>query len=306
MTTLSNKHIGFIGVGNMGYGMLKNLVNAGATVNVYDIDERARTRAAELGSVVQASPAAVAAAATTVFVCVPAGDEVREVLFGNASDTANAVASTAAIGTLIVDHSTYNRAEAVAVAQRAQAYGLRYADAPVSGMPHRAEDGTLTTMFGGTEGDFTAAKPYLDVTGGFVVHCGAVGSGQLMKAFNNVIYDINIAAICEMLPLAAKAGLDQDVLVKVATSGSARSFASEHFIPKILAGEFCGDFSLNAAYKDIHNVQETATELHAMTPVMNAMVAIYQQTIAQGLGEQPKSAMIKVYEQQLGVEFRHD
>lgn len=108
------------------------------------------------------------------------------------------------------------------------------------------------------------------------------------------------------MPLAVKAGLDPNVLVKVTTSGSAKSFASEHFIPKILAGEFCGDFSLSAADKDIQNVQETATELHAMTPVTNAMVAIYQQAIAQGLGEQPKSAMIKVYEQQLGVEFRHD
>ena len=71
-------------------------------------------------------------------------------------------------------------------------------------MLERAEDGTLTTMFGGTGGDFTAAKPHLDVTGGFVVHCGAVGSGQLTKAFNNAIYDINIAAICEMCRLPSK------------------------------------------------------------------------------------------------------
>ena len=118
MTTLSNRHIGFIGVGNMGHGMLKNLVNAGATVNVYDIDEGACTRAAELGSVIHASPAAVAAAASTVFLCVPAGDEVREVLFGDVAGKANSVASTAATGTLIFDHTTYNRSEAVAFAQR--------------------------------------------------------------------------------------------------------------------------------------------------------------------------------------------
>ena len=136
------------------------------------------------------------------------------------------------------------------------------------------------------------------------MHCGDIGSGQLMKAFNNIIYNVNIAALCEVLPLAMKAGLDTEVLAKVMTSGSSRSFASEYFVPRILDAEFREDFSMGSAYKDIVNVQEAATRLSAMTPVVNAMIGIYQQAIAQGFEDEPKSAMIKVYEQALGVEFR--
>jgi 3-hydroxyisobutyrate dehydrogenase-like beta-hydroxyacid dehydrogenase len=306
MTVSTDSPIGFIGVGRMGHGMLKNLLAAGASVHVYDLDPSALAAAAALGATPHADPAAVAARVKTLFLCVPAGPEVRAVLFGDHANPATAVVASATNGLLIVDHTTYNRDEAEGVAARAREHAMRYADCPISGMPQRADNGTLTIMFGGAADDFADAQAYLNVTGEFVVHCGEVGTGQLMKAFNNVIYDINIAAFCELLPLALRAGLDQDVLAKVVTSGSSRSFASEYFVPRILAGEFRDDFSLSAAYKDIQNVQETATRLHAMTPLTSAMVAVYQQAIAQGYGDEPKSSMIKVYEQQLGIEFRHD
>jgi 3-hydroxyisobutyrate dehydrogenase-like beta-hydroxyacid dehydrogenase len=179
--------------------------------------------------------------------------------------------------------------------------GLSYSDCPVSGKPFRAEDGTLTMMFGGTPTAFAEATPYLDVMGEFVVHCGDLGSGQLMKAINNIIYDVNIAALCEVMPLAVKAGLAPDTLANVLTSGSARSFASEYFIPRILRQEFDGDFSLQAAFKDIVNVQEVATELQASLPVVEAMVDTYQAAIDSGFGDQAKSAMIKTYEARLGL-----
>jgi 3-hydroxyisobutyrate dehydrogenase-like beta-hydroxyacid dehydrogenase len=291
--------VGFIGLGRMGYGMVKNLLAAGVAVSVYDLNAQALGRAVELGASRATGPAALASAVDMLFLCVPAGDEVRSVLFGD-----EGVMAAAKPGLLIVDHTTYNRNEALDVAARAAQAGIRYADCPISGMPFRALNGTLTIMFGGSETDFAAARPYLDITGEFVVYCGALGSGQLMKAFNNIIYNVNIAALCEVLPLALKAGLDSDVLARVVTSGSSRSFASEYFVPRILDGEFREDFSMGSAYKDIVNVQEAATRLAAMTPVINAMIGVYQQAIAQGLGEQPKSAMLKVYEQALGTEFR--
>lgn len=279
--------------------MVKNLLAGDVPVGVFDLAPAAVERAVALGAVA-ADPAQLAAEREIVFLCLPAGDEVRATLFG-----AGGVAARARRGLLIVDHSTYNRNEAVAVAERAAATGLRYADCPISGMPFRALDGTLTMMFGGDDADYAAARPYLEHTGEFIVHCGPVGSGQLMKAFNNVIYDINIAALCELLPLALKAGLDAETLARVVTSGSSRSFASEYFVPRMLAGEFAEDFPMNAAYKDIVNVQETAVRLAAMTPVTGAMTAVYQQALAHGLGGEPKSAMIKLYEQALGVRFRH-
>ncbi len=118
--------------------------------------------------------------------------------------------------------------------------------------------------------------------GAFIVHCGDVGSGQLMKAVNNIIYDINIVALCEILPLAVSGGLSVDALHQVVTTASARSFAGDHFVPRMLDRHFTDDFAMKNAYKDILNVQKLAVEKKAMTPLMNAMTSSYQNAIAQG------------------------
>ena len=106
------------------------------------------------------------------------------------------------------------------------------------------------------------------------------------------------------MPLAVKAGLAPQTLANVLTTGSARSFAGEYFVPKILEGQFEGDFSLRAAYKDIVNVQEAAAECEAQLPVVTAMVSTYQAAIDMGFGDEPKSSMIKVHEKQLDQKVR--
>ena len=124
----------------------------------------------------------------------------------------------------------------------------------------------------------------------------------MMKAFNNVISDINIAGVCEILPTAIKAGLKSETLERVLTTASARSFASEYFIPRLLDRRFDSDFAMEDAYKDILNVQQIATHLNASTPVVNSMVSTDQNAIAMGFGREPKSAMVKVYEKALDME----
>ena len=124
----------------------------------------------------------------------------------------------------------------------------------------------------------------------------------MMKAFNNVIYDINIAGVCEIFPVAIKVGLKPETLERVLTTASARSFASEFFIPRLLDRRFDSDFAMEDAYKDIINVQQIATCLNASTPVVNTMVSTYQNAIAMGCGKEPKSAMVKVYEKALDME----
>ena len=298
---MSPDRIGFIGLGRMGRGMARNLLGAGVDLTVHDADPRAVADLAAAGAAAAASPAEVAARVSRLFLCLPFAPEVRAVLFGE-----HGVAGGAAPGLHVVDCTTLVHSDALDIAARARDAGLAYNDCPISGMPFRAADGTLTIMFGGETAEFDAARPLLEHMGRDVIHCGPLGAGQLMKAVNNVIYDINIAALCELLPLAARAGLDPDTVAAVVTSGSSRSFASEYFVPRMLAGRFEGDFSLAQAWKDIVNVQEIAVRHGAMTPVTAAMTAVYQTAIAQGHGEEPKSAMIKVYEQVLGTAFRGD
>jgi 3-hydroxyisobutyrate dehydrogenase-like beta-hydroxyacid dehydrogenase len=136
----------------------------------------------------------------------------------------------------------------------------------------------------------------------WIVHCGEIGMGQLMKAFNNIIYNVNIAAICEVMPLAVKAGIEPGKLAEVLTTASSRSFASEYFVPRILARQFDGDFSMQAAYKDIVNIQQVAARFQALMPIVDAMVSTYRAAMEMGFSEQPKSAMVKVYEKDLDQE----
>lgn len=291
--------VGFIGLGRMGAGMAANLVRAGYPVVVHDASAAAVARLAEAGATAAASPADVAAGVQRLYLCLPFAPEVRQVLFA-----AGGVAAGARRGLQVVDCTTLIHSDALDIAARAAEAGLGYNDCPISGMPMRAEAGTLTVMFGGEAGEFEAARAELQIMGETVLHCGALGSGQLMKAVNNVIYDVNIAALCEVLPLAVKAGLDVETVAAVVTSGSSRSFASDYFVPRILDGRFEEDFPMQAAWKDIVNVQEIAVRHGAMTPVVSAMTAVYQTAMAQGHGGEPKSAMIKVYEKILGVAVR--
>jgi 3-hydroxyisobutyrate dehydrogenase-like beta-hydroxyacid dehydrogenase len=293
--------IGFIGLGQMGGGMALNLANAAVPLTVYDIDSAAMELLQNAGASTADNPETLARQSDLVFLCLPFVDEVEQVLF----DAGGLLAGTHP-SLQIVDASTLNYYATLSLAQRVAESDVAYSDCPVSGMPKKARAGTLTMMFGGTGTAFAAAEPYLHIMGETIIHCGALGSGQMMKAFNNVILDINIAAFCELLPLAVKAGLDTGQIAEVVMSGSSRSFASEHFVPNILAGKFDGDYPMRDAYKDIANVEEIAARNDASMPLMEAMHRIYREAIEMGFGEQPKSAMIKVYEAQLGQRVRRN
>ena len=290
--------IGFVGLGRMGFGMANNLSKAGLPLVVCDVNPQPVQALVERGAAAAEDPTELATRVDRLFVCVPSETESEAVLFGDRG----VIAGKKRLA--VVDTTTMNHGAALRLAAQAKSAGLSYSDCPISGLPFRAENGTLTMMFGGSAEAFGDAKPYLDVMGEFIVHCGEVGTGQLMKAVNNIIYDVNIAAIAEVMPLAVKAGLEPETLAKVLTTASARSFASEYFVPRILEGRFEGDFSMAAAYKDIVNIQETAVRHQASLPVVEAMVSTYQAAMDMGFGDEPKSAMIKVYEERLDQQVR--
>ena len=283
---MTDRSVGFIGLGHMGFGMARNLAQAGVSLVVWDVDQRPPVLLKEHGAKIAGDAAELAELVDVLFLCVPTDKESEVVLFGDRGVVAGGSCP------IVVDTTTMNRGAAVRLAKRAEEVGLSYSDCPVSGLPLRAENGTLTMMFGGQAERFTEVKPYLDIM------------GQLMKAVNNIIYDINISALAEVMPLAVKAGLSPQTLANVLTTGSARSFAGEYFVPKILEGQFEGDFSLRAAYKDIVNVQEAAAECGAQLPVVTAMVSTYQAAIDMGFGDEPKSSMIKVHEKRLAQKVR--
>ena len=295
---MSNRGIGFIGLGQMGLGMANNLGRISNPFYAYDALDTATKRLDGDNMINADSITSLAENCHLIFLCLPSAKDVNEVIFGTGG-----IAETALDGLAIIDTSTIDRIEAIAIHDKLASRGIAYADCPISGLPFRATDGTLTLMFGGSKSLFDQVKPQLDAMGEFIVYCGDSGAGQMMKAVNNIIYDINIVALCEVLPLAVAGGLSTEALTKVVTTASARSFAGDHFVPRMLARQFDNDFPMEDAYKDILNVQRIAIEKRAMTPLVNAMTSSYQNAIAAGFGREPKSAIIKVYEKALGIEF---
>ena len=285
----------------MGCGMAANLTTAGHNLYVYDKSASAMARFTDTNAICCQSLSEIAQTCYLIFLCLPSAKEVDDVLFGPNGLVENANAEIS-----IIDTSTLERSEALQFHDQLANKGIQYADCPVSGLPARARAGRLTLMFGGSQILFEQVSPLLELLGKNIVYCGEVGSGQLMKAVNNIIYNINIVALCEILPLGVAAGISIDALEQVVTSASSRSFAGDHFIPRMMAREFEGDFPLAGAYKDILNMQKVATEKQALTPLMNAMISSYQNALADGLGDEPKSAIIKIYEKVLGVEFKRN
>ena len=296
---MTTKTIGFIGLGRMGGGMAANLLKNGKALHVFDPVPDAMAPLVEAGATACANPGEIAAKCGLIFLCLPFAPEVRAVIFGD-----NGIHGAAQAGLTIIDTTTLDRLDALSIADEVGKAGIDYWDCPISGMPFRAHDGTLTVMFGGTRVAFETFKPYLDCFGEFIVHAGPLGCGQAMKAINNIIYNVNIVALCEVLPLAVAVGLDPDEVARVTTSASSRSFASEYFVPRMMERRFDSDFAMQDAYKDIVNVQRMGVETKAMLPVVNAMISSYQAAMAAGYGAEPKSAMLKVYEDALGVQFR--
>jgi len=311
--------IGFIGLGAMGRGMAHNLIEKGFDLAVYDVREDAASSLPDNAVTVVQKPAELPERCSTILLCLPSSIEVRSVLTG--SDGLLTASTEPASGqsadapnvdksVTLIDMSTLLRGEAIEFAGLCEQTAFNYCDCPVSGLPARGRNGTLTLMFGGDADTFMAHDNLLSAMSAKLIHCGPVGSGQMMKAVNNVIYDINIAAICEIIPLAIASGLDTEAVVQTVLSGSSNSFAAGHFLPRVLERQFDGDFPMQSAYKDIQNIQalidEASESTSAFSPdsmsTTKGMFALYERALDEGYGESAKSAMFQIFEKLHGVQ----
>lgn len=291
--------VGFIGLGSMGRGMVASLARKGVELRVYDIDAGACAAAAAPGVRAAENLATVGRACNRVVLSLPDGGVVERVLFG-----AGGLAAVLRPGAIVVDCSTTRVDQTRSLAARLEGQGVRLLDAPVTGMESRAEQGTLTIMVGGDGAAFEEVLPLLRGMGTVVVHMGTSGNGQLTKMANNVLYNISVAAMAEMLPLAARLGLDPDKVRQVVSAGSGQSFGFDYFAERVLAGRFGEGYPMAKAFKDMVALMERANEQHAPMPVASAAMQTYRQALAEGYGDEAKGAMIKVWERVLGVAVR--
>jgi 3-hydroxyisobutyrate dehydrogenase-like beta-hydroxyacid dehydrogenase len=294
--------IALLGLGAMGHPIARNLaskrVPADATLVAVDADPARLAGLDALGLVATTDPAR-AAGAEVLFLCLPNGDAVETALFGDGR-----LAGSLAPGAVVVDLSTIAHGKALAIGRALEAIGRRFVDAPVSGAPAGAEAGTLTVMCGGDAETVARVRPLLERIGTTILHMGPVGSGQLTKTINNVLYDINIAALAEVLPMAVAMGLDPEQVARVVTTGTSRSYASEYFVPRILQGRFDEGYPMGSAYKDLVAAAAVAAENGFPMPVTAAATATYQTALRQGHADKDKGAMVLPFEALLGVRVR--
>ena len=276
--------IGFIGLGNMGLPMARNLIKAGHTVTGYDISTAASDRFAVDGGVAATALDMACMGADVVITMLPSGKEVREVYL-----TRGGVLASARDGALLVDASTVDVDTARAVAAAAQVNDLSMVDAPVSGGVAGAEAGTLTFMVGGSDRAFERAKPILEAMGKTIVHAGGPGHGQAVKICNNMILGVSMIAVSEAFVLAEKLGIDPQKLFDIASQASGQCWALTNYCPvpgpvptSPANRDFQAGFTAAMMLKDLKLAQEAAKSSGAKAPIGAAATALYSLFVDQG------------------------
>ncbi|RKP51984.1 3-hydroxyisobutyrate dehydrogenase [Pararobbsia silviterrae] len=289
--------VAFIGLGNMGGPMVRNLLKAGHDVAVHDLDAHAVSEAVKAGAAPALSPKVAVQGVDVVMTMLPAAQHVRTVL---AAD--NGVFEGIARGITIIDSSTIDPASAKAFAGLAAERGVTFVDAPVSGGTGGAAAGTLTFMVGASAESYAHVKPVLSAMGKNIVHCGETGTGQVAKICNNLILGITMAGVAEAMSLGERLGIDPAVLAGIVNTSTGRCWSSEAYNPfpglvdaAPSSRGYTGGFGTDLMLKDL-GLASDAAKL-ARQPVFLGALAqqLYQAMSANGDGKLDFSAVIKLY-----------
>jgi 3-hydroxyisobutyrate dehydrogenase len=276
--------IAFIGVGNMGGPMARNLLKAGCGVTAFDVSPAALKPVEDAGGETAATALDAVKAADVVITMLPAGQHVRDVYLA-----AESVLTAARKDALLIDCSTIDIDSARAVHVAADKAGFDFLDAPVSGGVGGAEAGTLAFMCGGSEKAFKRAEPILQKMGKRIVHAGGAGAGQAAKICNNMLLAISMIGTCEAFVLGEKLGLDHQKLFDIMSAASGQCWSLTTYCP--VPGpvptapsnrDYKGGFATGLMLKDLKLAQSAAQNAGASTPLGAEAAQLYALFAAQG------------------------
>lgn len=278
--------VAFIGLGTMGVGMALNILNAGHELTVYN-----RTTGKEKGLInkgaKQASTPKDAAKETEIIVtCVSDTPDVEEIILGE-----NGIIYSACKGSIVIDMSTISPAATRHISDELKGRGIKMLDAPVSGGPEGAKNGTLAIMVGGTEEDFNKALPILQVMGKTVTHVGPIGAGQTTKAINQIIISGTYLSVSEGLTLGIKAGLDMEKVIQAISGGAAGSWVLHNRGMNVVKNEYPVGFRVSLHHKDLKIALDTARDLGVTMPATALVAQIENGLIAQDFGNDDVSSI---------------
>src|SRR5215203_2519761 len=284
--------VGFIGLGIMGKPMAKNLMEAGYELVLYNRTLEKAEELSEDGAEFAANPREVAENSEIIVTMLPDSPDVRNVVAGK-----DGVLEGIEEGSLLVDMSTISPVVTEELAEAAKENGASMLDAPVSGGDVGAIEGTLSIMVGGEEEDFERAKPLFEVMGGTVTHVGPSGTGQIVKAANQIVVALTIEAVSEALVLGSKGGVAPEKILDVLGGGLAGNKVMEAKREKMLEHSFDPGFRIELHHKDLGIALAAGREYGVTLPVTAIVDQMLETLKLRGKGDQDHSAILTLIEE---------
>ncbi|MFQ1701982.1 L-threonate dehydrogenase [Loktanella agnita] len=293
---MPNGAVAIFGLGAMGRGMATSLMQAGLVTHGFDINADAVAKFRDSGGAA-GTIAEVAATLDAVVIVVVNAAQTRAVLFGE-----DGIADKLAPGTVVIACATVAPDVAQDLAQQCEERGLHYLDAPVSGGTLRAGDGTLSVLASGSAAAFTKARPALDAMASQVFELGAeIGAGSSMKAINQMLVGIQIAAMGEALTFGMTQGVKPEMFFDVIRQCAGTSWALESRAPHVIAGDYTPLSTIDIWLKDLGIVLDIAKDAKFGAPLTAAALQQYLAASGSGLGHEDDAAVAKVYARNAGL-----
>ena len=295
---MARQHVGFIGVGLMGHGMARNMLEKGHPLTVLGhrnrqpVDDLLARGAKEAGS-----PAEIARQCEIVFLCVPSSRQVEALIEGE-----NGILQGARPGLIVIDTTTADPNSTLRLGKLLAARDIRLVDAPLARTPKEAEEGRLNVMVGADPELFHEIRPVLETFAENIFHIGPLGTGHKIKLINNFIALGNASIVAEAVTAARKVGIDLDALYKLISAGGANSNIFQMVMPWVLNGDLSRmQFAIRNAQKDLRYFASMANEAAVAGSVAPAVHQTFSLAAALGHGEDFVPQLVDVLGELNGV-----
>ena len=289
--------VGFIGVGNMGNPMAGNVLKAGFSMTVFDMNPKAMENLIQAGAKRAASAQETVDASEVVLTSLPASPDVEAIYLDKGG-----LVERAKPGTILIDLSSVLPSTPRKIEPVARARGVHFLEAPVSGGVTGARAATLAIMVGGDAAALEKARPVLRAMGPNIFHVGPAGAGNTVKAINNMMACVNSAAMMEGYILGVKAGLDPMTIYEVVKASSGGSKALERIPSAIVPRNFEPGFKVRLMNKDLETFNTIAKELHVPVSFSNVAQRYQQAAMAAGLADMDTSVAMTIIERLAAIE----
>lgn len=288
--------LGFVGLGNIGEPICRNLLEQGYGVAVHDASPEAVARLGDTGAEPVGSLGELGAVADVVLLSLPNSTVVEEVVLGDGG-----LAEALSEGKVLIDTSSSKPHSTRSIAERLAASDVEMLDAPVSGGVLRAREGTLAVMVGGRREVYERCSDILRAFGEHLFYVGDHGTAHLLKALNNLLSATTLASASEAMILAGKAGISPETFVEVINASNGRSYSTEMKFPRyILPRSFDDGFALGLMSKDVKIALDTAAEMEFPMIVSSAVSQIWQTAVSHGHSAENHTAIYAFIEDLLG------